>query len=60
MLAFIHSAPLLFRRESFREQIDTGGHEPRKRLIVFEDGVGFASFELGPLDRAAVEVAGID
>ena len=56
-----HEAAALFLRgEAFREQIHAGGHEARAGLVVVEDGVGLSGFELGPVDGAAVEVAGIE
>ena len=56
-----HQAAALFlRREAFREQIHAGGHEPRARLVVVEDGVRLAGWKFGPVDGAAIEVAGIE
>lgn len=54
------AATLFLGREAFREQIYTGGHESRASLVVVEDGVGLAGFVLGPMDGAAVEVAGVE
>jgi len=54
------AAALLFGCEAFREQIDPGRHQPRTRLVVVENGVGFSACGFGPVNGAAIEMTGIE